>query len=198
VKRSALMPGETAAVAGFLGLLAVIVLLVLSITCTNVAGMLLARAATRRREIAVRLAMGAGRGRLVRQLLTETMILFVAGGLIGLVITNGLTSILLAVIPKLPLPVDFTVRIDWRVVAFGIANLVYFSDALGSRPGAPGIARRPGSRLEDDGSRLGETAPPSAKHVRRRTGDESLMLVIVAGLFLRSLEHAAAIQPGFR
>ena len=197
VKRSALMPGETAAVAGFLGLLAVIVLLVLSITCTNVAGMLLARAATRRREIAVRLAMGAGRGRLVRQLLTETMILFVAGCLIGLVITNALTSILLAVIPKLPLPVDFTVRIDWRVVAFGIA--ISFISAMLS-----GVAPALQASRADLVPALKTTGLDSGKRRLRLRNmfvvgqvTMSLMLVIVAGLFLRSLEHAAAIQPGF-
>jgi len=86
-----------------------------------VAGMLLARAATRRREIAVRLAMGARRGRLIRQLLTETMILFVAAGLSGLVLTNWMTGLVLSAVPKLPIPIDFTPRADWRVVSFAIA-----------------------------------------------------------------------------
>src|SRR5262245_21485318 len=120
VVRSTLVPGQALTVGGFFGFLMIIVLLVLMIACVNVAGILLARGAARRREIAVRLAVGAGRGRLIRQLLTEATILFVAGGIAGLVLSLWLTKLLMALIPRIPVPVDFNVHTDWRVVAFGI------------------------------------------------------------------------------
>src|SRR5919112_490902 len=78
----------------------------------------LARAAGRRREIAVRLAIGAGRARLVQQLLTETTILFAAGWLAGIALTRWLTALLLGVLPQVPLPLGIEIGIDWRVIAF--------------------------------------------------------------------------------
>jgi predicted permease len=197
VTGSAVMPGETVAVAGFLALLVVIVGLVLSITCVNVAGMLLARAATRRREIAVRLAIGAGRGRLIRQLLTETMILFVAGGLAGLVLTNWLTSLVLAVIPKLPIPIDVTVRADWRVVSFAIAISFIAAILSGLAPALQSSRADLVPALKAEGLDSGRPRLGLRNIFVVGQVTMSLMLVIVAGLFLRALEHAAAIQPGF-
>jgi predicted permease len=197
VTRSALLPGQSVVVAGFLGFLLIIVVLVLSITCVNVAGMLLARAAARRREIAVRLAMGAGRGRLIRQLLTETMILFVAGGLMGLVVTNWLTTLLLAVIPKLPIPIDFTVRADWRVVSFGIAISFIAAILSGLAPALQASRADLVPALKTEGLDSGKPRLRLRNIFVVGQVTMSLMLVIVAGLFLRALEHAAAIQPGF-
>ena len=88
--------------------------------CVNLAGMLLARASTRRREIAVRIAIGANRIRLVRQLITETVVLFAAGCALGLVLTQWLTRLLLAVLPTLPVPIGVDITVDWRVVSFAV------------------------------------------------------------------------------
>ena len=91
---------------------------VLIIACANVAGVLLARAAARRQEMALRLAIGAGRARLIRQLLTETVLLFVLGGTTGLLLARGMTSVLVSRLPTLPFPVSLSLTLDGRVIAF--------------------------------------------------------------------------------
>src|SRR5262249_30831363 len=121
VVATSVFPGEIEIIAGFLAVLLGIVGLVLIAACVNLAGMLLARAASRRREIAVRLAIRAGRGRLLRQLITETLVLFVAGGAVGLLLTQWLTRLLLAVLPSLPVPIGVDFVIDWRVLLFAAA-----------------------------------------------------------------------------
>jgi predicted permease len=105
---------------GFLTLLMGLTAIVLVIACTNLAGVLLARATVRRREIAVRTAIGAARSRLVRQLLTETVVLFALGGTLGIVLARAMTSLLVSLLPEFPLPVNLAVPLDGRVVAFSL------------------------------------------------------------------------------
>jgi len=197
VVRSTLVPGQSFAVAGFFALLMVIVLLVLMIACVNVAGILLARAAARRREIAVRLAMGAGRGRLIRQLLTETTILFAAGGIAGLVLSMWLTKLLLALIPRLPIPIDLTVHTDWRVISFGMALSLVAAILSGLAPALQSSRADLLPALKTEGLDSGKPRLRLRNLLVIGQVTMSLTLVIVAGLFLRALEHAAAVQPGF-
>ena len=115
---AALIPGDLSVpVAGALLLVFGFVSLVLGVACTNLAGVLLARGHQRRREIAVRLALGVGRGRLIRQLLTETMLLFALGGAAG-ASAHVLTSWIAWYLPALPVPVDVSLSLDGRVIAF--------------------------------------------------------------------------------
>ena len=197
VVRSTLVPGQSVAVGGFFALLMLIVLLVLMIACVNVAGILLARAAVRRHEIAVRLAIGAPRGRLIRQLLTETSILFAAGGIAGLVLSQWLTRLLLALIPTLPIPIDFTVRTDWRVVSFAIVLSFVAAILSGLAPALQASRADLVPALKSEGLDSGKPRLRLRNFFVVGQVTMSLTLVIVAGLFLRALEHAAAIQPGF-
>jgi predicted permease len=177
-----------------------VVSLVLLIATANVASLLLARGVARRREIALRLALGGSRGRLVRQLLTETLLLAVGGGALGLIAASWSLQALTQAIPstgvfsfRLDLPVD------WRVLAFttGVtlfaATLAGLAPALrGSRPGLlpalkDGDAFSGGGRVRLRGQQalvVGQLAM-------------SLMLLVLAGLFLKSLWRTQNVAPGF-
>ena len=197
VAASALVPGRINIVAAFMGLLMTIVGLVLLIACVNVAGMMLARAAARRREIAVRLAIGAGRGRLVRQLMTEAVVVFAAGGAIGLVLSRWLTSLFLGLLPALPIPIGLEIPTDWRVLGFAVGLSLATAVLSGLAPAlqASGAHLLPALKTE------GMDSGPSKLRLRNVfvVGQitMSLLLVIAAGLFLRALEHAASLEPGF-
>jgi predicted permease len=193
---SALVPGQMGGIAGFLGLLLAIVALVLLAACVNLAGMLLARAASRRREIAVRLAIGANRSRLVRQLITETLVLFVAGCALGLLLTQWLTGLLLAVLPTLPVPIGVDFFVDWRVTAFAMTISLMAAILSGLAPALQ--ASRPElvpALKSEEAARGGRLRLRSVFIVAQVA--VSLVLVIAGGLFVRALGRAASIDPGF-
>lgn len=183
--------------AGFLGVLLVLAGLVLLIASANVANVLLARASGRSREIAVRLALGAGRGRLVRQLVTETLLLFIVGGVGGAMIATWSTSALAAIDLPLPLPVVLDFSLDLRV--FGIALLVTLATGLlfGLAPALQ--ATRPGlvQSLKDEAGvvRVGRFRLRGAFVVAQVAG--TTLLLVVAGLFVRALGRAGAVDLGF-
>ncbi|MGB7218788.1 MAG: ABC transporter permease [Vicinamibacterales bacterium] len=193
---SAPIPGNSGVVAGFLALLTAIVSLVLVIACANVAGVLLARATARRREIAVRLAIGAGRGRLVRQLLTETTMLFVLGGAGGLLMARGLTSFILSQLPALPVPVDVSLTLDGRVIAFTVGLSLVAALLSGLVPALQSSRAEVVSALKDDAQ-----VPHGRSRLRHVfvVGQValSIVLVVAAGLFVRALQRAGSIDPGF-
>ena len=95
--------------------------LVLLVTCTNLAGLMLARATDRRKEIAIRLAMGANRLRLIRQLLTESILLSFVGGVAGVLLALWIMKVLLAFKPPIDFPLALDVGVDWRVLLFSLA-----------------------------------------------------------------------------
>ena len=196
VARSAVVPGRVNFIAAFVGLLMGIVGLVLLIACVNVAGMMLARASARQREIAVRLAIGAGRVRLVRQLLTESVILFGVGCAAGLVISSWLTAVLLALLPQLPLPVGVDMHLDWRALTATIALTLVAAVLSGLAPALQASRPQLVPALRREGA-----AGPARLRLRNAfvVGQITLalLLVIAAGLFLRALNHATGIRPGF-
>jgi len=190
------IPGNILPVAGFLTLLMGIVSLVLIIACANVAGVLLARATARRREIAVRLAIGAGRWRLVRQLLTETAVLFAVGGIGGLLLARAMTTLLVSLLPALPLPVDVSLPLDRHVVAF-TAILSFLAAVLSGL-----VPALHASRSDVVAALKDESQGPSDR-LRLRNAFVvgqvaiSLLLVVSAALFVRALRKGGSIELGF-
>ncbi|MBX3280240.1 MAG: ABC transporter permease [Acidobacteria bacterium] len=180
----------------FAALLLSVVGLVLLIACANVANMLLARATARRKEIAVRLALGAGRGRLIRQLLTESILLALLGGAAGLVLALWGADLLMAFKPPVPVPLEINLPLDWRVLGFlsGLSLLTGIVFGLvpalaASRPEVVGALKYESGGGGNRGRLRGALVVAQVA--------VSALLLICAGLFLRSLQNASAIDPGF-
>ncbi|HSR49422.1 MAG TPA: ABC transporter permease [Acidobacteriota bacterium] len=193
-----LPPQFRGAAKAFSALLLGVVALVLLIACANVANLLMARAASRRREISVRLAIGAGRLRLVRQLLTESVVLALMGGLVGVGLAWISSRLLASIEPPLPLPVSFEFPIDWRVLAFTVAAATLTGFVFGLIPAlqASRTDMVPALKGEEVGGRGRRFS--FAKLLVAGQVALSLVLMISAGLFLRSLSNAEQISPGFR
>jgi len=188
--------GLRLAAAGFLALLMSLVSVVLMIACANLAGVLLARATARRREIALRVAIGAGRVRLVRQFLTETVMLFLLGGAGGLLLTQGLTSLAMKLLPAFPLPVNLEMPIDGRVLTFGLALSFVAALVSGLAPAWRGSKADVVSALKDDSQ-----APVDKLRLRNAfvVGQVafSILLVITAGTLVRGLNRVTRVDRGF-
>jgi len=180
----------------FVGLLLAFVGIVLLVTCANVAGMLVARAATRAREIAIRLALGSGRRRLVRQLLAEALLLFAAGGTAGLLLAVWITGLATRIPLPTPVPVSIDLAPDARVLAAGFALALLTGVIFGLAPALQ--ASRPDLA---EAMKTGGAAPAHGGRLRRAfvMGQVglSLLLLLASGLFVRSLQRAAAIPTGF-
>ena len=190
------IPGNGAPVAAFLAGLFVVVTLVLAIACANVAGVLLARATLRRREIAVRLAIGAGRLRLIRQMLVETVLLFLLGGLFGLLLARAMTTVIVSMLPTLPVPVDVSLPLNGRILALTFALSILAAILAGLAPALHA------SRSEVIGGLKADGAGGPDRHRLRAAfviGQVAFSIVLVVGsvLFVRALQRAADIDPGF-
>lgn len=194
-----LPPSFKNAVSIFLAALGVVVLLVLSIAGANVANLLFAQAVTRQREMAVRLALGATRARLRRQLLLESLLLALGGGVLGVALSLAAARGLSAFRVPAPIPLDLAVNADARVLTFSFILTVTCGFVLGAGPawaasrpllvnalkGEDALAR-PGRRITlRDLLVVGQMAM-------------SVVLLSVTILFLRSLQTAATIDIGFR
>ena len=180
------------------GLLMGVVGLVLLIACVNLAGFLLAQAADRKKEIAVRLALGARRGRLIRQLLTESVLLAGAGGLAGLGVSAVLLKILVTADLPLPFPIALDLSADGTVLGFSLAVTLAAGVFFGLVPALQATNADVAPTLKDEG-----TGGERPKKVTLRSAlvvtqvAVSLVLLIGAGLFLRSLQARLAVDPGF-
>ncbi len=194
-----LPPRDKSTVLLFIAGLSVVVLLVLGIACANVANLLLAQSSSRQREMAVRIALGATRGQLLWQMLTESLLLALGGGLFGTALTLWATSALSAFRIPAPVPLDITIRVDWRVMLYTFALSVGTGLLFGLVPAW--IASRPilASALkgEDGFARPGRRLTLRNVLVVSQIV-MSLVLLCSTGLFLRSLQRAVGIDIGFR
>jgi putative ABC transport system permease protein len=173
--------------------------LVLLIACANVANLLLARASARQKEIALRLALGASRGRLVRQLLAESLVLSVAGGALGILFASWTGELLLRALPFDQASQVLSAQADLRVGAFALALSLATALIFGLAPAFQSTRLELAHTLKNEAaSLLGGSAP-----FRFRKGlvvaqvALSLLLLVGAGLFTRSLMNLGALNPGF-
>lgn len=173
---------------------------ILLIVCANVANLLLARAATRQREMAIRLALGAGRGRIVRQLLTESVLLALIGGLGGVVLAYWLGDVLLSLLPPFPVPLALDPKPDTRVLLAALGLALISGIIFGLAPALQTVRW-------DLTRGLGERAASAVGGISRWNLRNllviaqiavSLLLLISSGLFLKGFRTAQSIDPGFR
>jgi len=186
------------AVAAVMGIQLAVAGVVLLIACANVGNLLLARAATRQRETAVRLTLGASRVRLVQQLLTESTLLALAGGVCGLAIAYWTKDLVRWFVPPSPLPIEMNPALGMPVLLFAVAVTGVSILAFGLVPALQGSSTVGAALKESSGS-----VSSSPRRVRLRQAlvvaqvALSLVLLVSAGLFLRTLQNAQSVDPGF-
>lgn len=198
---SALPTSVRGGVAAFLAVLSLLVGLALAMACTNVTAMLLARAAERRQEVAVRQALGASRARLTRQLVTEALVLFLVAGLVGSALAAWVIGPLAAFSPQLPVPgrLGFDFSLDYRVLAFSLAVTLSAGLLSSLTPAfrASRIALMPALKN-------GSAASAPAGRMRFRSVLVGLqvglttVLLIAGGLFANSLRHLRVLDAGWQ
>jgi len=194
------IPLQTDMVGEFRGKLLILfasVAIVLAIACANVASLLFSRAAARRKEIALRVALGAGRLRIMRQLLTESVLLAGIGSALGLLVGAGALYVFKSVLPP-DTPGIGSVSIDWQVAGFaaGLALLTGFAFGL-----APALSASRRDLVGTIKSGSGRSTTTAWSHIRNSliVGEVSLtvLLVVSAGLLLKSLYVMSQVNPGF-
>ena len=170
---------------------------VLLIACANVANLLLARSAGRQKEVAIRSAMGASRARIVRQMLTESIVLSLIGGTAGLLLSVWLTDVLIAMLPDGAPRVD-QINIDYRVLAFAIGISALTGIIFGVAPALTASKLDVSSSLKE-GGRAGEGHRRTSARSILLIGEVALSLVLLvgAGLLIKSFLRLQEVRPGF-
>ena len=173
--------------------------LVLLIACANVVNLQIARATARQKEVAIRLALGATRGRIISQLLAENLLLALAGGAVGLAFAVWMDRGLLHFLPPGDSPLTISSTPDWRVLAFALAVSLLTGILFGLAPALQSTRPELAGTLKDQvGSIAGGTSVGLRKMLVAAQVSLSLLLLIGAGLFIRSLSNLKDLDPGFR
>jgi predicted permease len=192
-----IIPDLRGSVVSFTWILMAAVSLVLLITCINLAGLFLARATDRRREIAIRLALGASRRRLVRQLLTESTLLSLAGGVAGFWLALWIINLLLAFKPPIDFPLTVDVSVDWRVMLFSLGISLVAGAVFGLAPALQATRPVLTAALKDTTSQAGFSRSRLRSGLVVAQLALSLMILIAAGLMVRALQQLQTMSPGF-
>jgi predicted permease len=171
-------------------ILSVVVALVLLIVCANVANLLLSRAATRQKELSVRLSLGATRGRLVRQLLTESLMLAFAGGALGVAVGYWGKQLL-------PPPVNQSAMLDWRVLAYVLAVTTVTGVVFGIAPALRATGVNLNDVMKQSGRSVAGSRSALSKSLLVVQVAISLVLLVGSGLFLRTLTNLRQVDVGF-
>jgi predicted permease len=171
--------------------------IVLLVACANLANLLLARASQRRREIAVRMAIGASRGRLVRQLLTESMVLAALGGMLAVPLAWWGGTLLLRMISAGGAPLPVTVAPDWPVLAFAAAVSVATGILFGLAPALLSTALDPAPAMKEGSSRAGRRSRTLDRLLVVAQVALSVVLIVGAGLFVHTLHELWNVDMGY-
>jgi predicted permease len=176
-----------------------IVALVLLIACANVANLLVARATARQKEIAVRLALGASRGRIVSQLLVESLLLSLTGGIVGIVLAVWIDRTLIGFLPQGTTPLTISSMPDGRILLFALGVTLATGLLFGLVPALQATRPELAGTLKDQaGAVVGSGSVKVRKVLVVAQVTLSLILLIAAGLFIRSLSNLKDLDPGFR
>ena len=174
------------------------VVFVLLVACANVANLLLARSVGRERELAIRAAIGAGRGRLVRQLLTESLLLSILGGAVGVILASWLLRLFVAMAPA-GFPRVSSIAIDTGILTFTLVVAMATGLIFGVAPARRGFRTDPNDSLRDTGARGATSGNRGASRLLVVAEIAvALMLVIGAGLMVKSLLKLQSERTGFR
>ncbi|MBY0496495.1 MAG: ABC transporter permease [Cyanobacteria bacterium] len=191
--------GATTVLAPILGVLTVLVALVLVIACANVANLLLSKAVSRRREVAVRFSLGASRTRLIRQLLTESFMLAALAGIAGVVMAYWTMDVIMAFVPPVDMPIDLGLRMDGTTLVFALIVSMVTGLIFGLAPALQSSSSQTINALKEEG-RSGSGGRSTGRLRNALVVAQvavCLVLLVAATLFLRSFIAAQELSPGF-
>jgi predicted permease len=191
--------GAGTVLAPLLGVLSVLVALVLVIACANVANLLLSKAVSRRREVAVRLSLGASRTRLIRQLLTESFLLAIVAGTTGVVMAYWTMDVIMAFVPPVDMPIDLGLRMDTTTLLFALGVSMVTGLIFGLAPALQASSNQTINALKEEGrsGSGGRTTGRLRNALVVAQVAVCLVLLVGATLFLRSFIAAQSLSPGF-